>query len=334
MRCLSGMLLVPLMLATVVPAVAQEDPVRSASPGDASRGSTRPQVEHLLRAADHLDAAGFVELARRLRDDAQHVQLGKAGTLLNHKLSELEILRAEVSALRQATGRQQQVLLNVQILEIVREKLRGVDGVELDFKSLINEGESKTVSVSGTGPGHFARTVERDHRILGEIETAMQRGLVNVLAEPNLASIVGRAVHFNSGGEFPILANNDQGAMGIRYHKFGTQVDFFAREMGGQVLDLSVRVRVSELDDKHSVKVGDVSVPSLRVREADVEVEIRAGQTLIIGGLINTQVVEGNRLLRRPDRVETRELIVLATPERVDELPLHDMIEASHGSRR
>jgi pilus assembly protein CpaC len=152
-----------------------------------------------------------------------------------------------------------------------------------------------------------------------------------VLAEPNLVTVSGRPAQFLSGGEFPILVPQSLGTVSIEYKKFGTQVDFVPIVLRDGHIRLEVRPQVSEIDPARSVTVGGLTVPGLRKREVDTGVELRAGQTLAIAGLVQTRTESETRGIpwlmdlpyvgvpfRRVENEENEiELLILVTPELV-----------------
>src|SRR5262245_42899344 len=82
--------------APPVPAAASRGPFES--PAD----RVDQTLDHLLKAADHLEAAGFADEAARIRHDARRRQV--RDTLLSQKEAELECLQEEVDRLRAETG--------------------------------------------------------------------------------------------------------------------------------------------------------------------------------------------------------------------------------------
>ena len=76
----------------------------------------------------------------------------------------------------------------------------------------------------------------------------------------------------------------------IEYKKFGTQIDFVPIVLGNGNIRLEVRPRVSEPDDSRGVNLGNFVVPAFTVREVDTAVELKAGQTLALAGLVQTRV--------------------------------------------
>lgn len=248
-------------------------------------------------------------------------------------------------------GGVQQVLLQVRVMEVSRTKLRSVG---MDWANISSSGDFVFSSVSGllaavsntaqsvttTGGETFAfGIVEPGNSFFAILELLQQRNLAKILAEPNVVALSGRPAFFNSGGEFPILVPQSLGTVSIQYKKFGTQVDFVPIVLGNGGIRLEVRPRVSEIDDSRSVVINNTSVPGLRVREVDTGVEMRAGQTLAIAGLVQTRTEAQVRGLPwvsdlpyvgaafRKVREQTNEieLLVLVTPQLVEAMDPHEV---------
>ena len=76
------------------------------------------KIENLLKAAEHLEAAGLKDDAQRIRRLADHERAAAA--------AEIEALRAEVEQLRALTSTPQPILLHVRVFQLSRTKLRGL----------------------------------------------------------------------------------------------------------------------------------------------------------------------------------------------------------------
>jgi pilus assembly protein CpaC len=93
--------------------------------------------------------------------------------------------------------------------------------------------------------------------------------------------------------------------------------------LGNGKIRLELRPEIAEIDESRSATVGDQSVPAVRVHTVDTAAEIRPGQTMVIGGLVQTRRSSTSRKDASKDRQEQSEqeeieLIVLATPEIID----------------
>ncbi len=253
-------------------------------------------------------------------------------------------------------GGVQQVLLKVKVMEVNRTKLRnlGVDwaqfsngvGVVSSVSGLISQVEqgggsagTSTPNVDGTGVINNLGTfqfgiVNGNNSFFGFIDFLQKRDVVKTLAEPNLVAVSGRPSQFNVGGEVPILIPQSLGTTSIDYKPFGTQIDFLPIVLGNGNIRLEVRPRISDLDDAAGIDVGDTRVPGFRVRQVDTAVELKAGQTFALAGLVqertfttNTGVpylsdlpILGVPFRRTHSDIEEIELLIMVTPEFVDPL--------------
>ncbi len=252
-------------------------------------------------------------------------------------------------------GGVQQIALKVKVMEVSRTKLRsaGFDWAYIDGNTAVVQTVSQLASavtagvagnpISGTPPtppaaaatgGDTVRfqIVDGNRGFFGFIEALRQYDLIKVLAEPTLVTVSGRPAAFNSGGEFPIVVPQSLGTVSIEYREVGTRVDFVPLVLGNGNIRLEVRPSVSEIDPARSVTINNVTVPGLRTRWVDTAVEMRAGQTLALAGLIQTRVEAQNRGLpwladlpwvgaafRRVEEENNEvELLIMVTPEFVD----------------
>ena len=113
------------------------------------------------------------------------------------------------------------------------------------------------------------------------------------MAEPTLTTLSGRPATFNVGGEIPIPVQQSVGVTTIVWHEFGTRIDFVPIVLGNGVMRLEIRPAVSEVDSSLSDPL--TGTPGFRLRRADTAVEMKAGQTLAIAGLVQSREEALNR---------------------------------------
>ncbi|NQU25252.1 MAG: pilus assembly protein N-terminal domain-containing protein [Candidatus Nealsonbacteria bacterium] len=243
----------------------------------------------------------------------------------------------------------QQVALHVRVMEVSRTKLRnlgfdwtqvsGANSVASGVAGLISAGTG-TLATSGAETFAFG-VVDGGNSFFGVLEAMRQDNLVKILAEPTLIAQSGETAHFASGGEFPIVVPQSLGTTSIEYKSFGTEVDFVPIVLGDGRIHLEVKPRVSEID----TTTGDGGAPGLRVREVKTAVELRAGQTLALAGLVQSRVESQNRGMpwisevpylgvpfrRVHERVNEIELLIMVTPELVDPLDPHEVPQCGPG---
>jgi len=246
-----------------------------------------------------------------------------------------------------------QVLLKVKVMEISRTKLRelGVDwGVFSDGKGFAvnsiadlivrpqNPGFHSFIPNPASAESFAFGIVDGSNAFYGLLDALQQRNVAKILAEPNLVAVSGRPAQFNVGGEFPILVPQSLGTTSIEFKKYGTQVDFLPIVLGNGNIRLEVRPRVSSLDPSTSVVISGTVVPGLKVREVDTAVEMKAGQTFALAGLVQELTesqfrglpwisdlpIVGVPFRKTEDKINEIELLIMVTPEFVDALDPHE----------
>lgn len=141
-------------------------------------------------------------------------------------------------------------------------------------------------------PGDTENTINFGHReagvdVNGFIDALAKDGLITVLAEPNLTALSGETASFLVGGEYPILIPQSNGTISIEYKDYGIKLAFTPTLVSDNRINLKVRPEVSELSDAGSVKLNNITVPSLKVRRAETTVEVGSGQSFAIAGLMS-----------------------------------------------
>ena len=256
-------------------------------------------------------------------------------------------------------GGVQQILLKVKVMEVSRTKLRnlGMDwataGSGNDFVTSGVSGLLSAVSVQGgvvSGTRSAKTTLaafvsDGDDAFLGVIEALQENKVAKVLADPTITAVSGRPAHFNVGGEVPIPIPQGLNQVAIEYKKFGTQIDFVPIVLGNGNIRLEVRPRVSELDESRGEVVGGFNVPGFTTREVDTAVELKAGQTLALAGLVQSRIEAQERGLpflgdlpflgaafrSVREQVNEIELLILVTPEFVDGMDPHEVPQCGPG---
>jgi pilus assembly protein CpaC len=229
------------------------------------------------------------------------------------------------------------ILLHVKVLEVSRTKLRnlGFDWAQLSsgivqsvsgtLPAVASGGAISPLMPAGTSTLRFG--IAPGSTFTGFLEALRENDLARLMAEPTLVTLDGRPATFNVGGIVPIPVNQALGVTTVTYRPFGTQIDFVPIILGNGMVRLEVRPDITEIDP--SLRDQVTGVPGFRQRSADTAVELRAGQTLAIAGLVFTREDAINRgipfLAELPwvgipfRRVSNRrndvELLILVTPE-------------------
>src|SRR4029078_13619786 len=68
----------------------------------------------------------------------------------------------------------------------------------------------------------------------------------------------------------------------------GVSLAFTPTVLSGGLINMKIEPEVSQLDNSHTVTIAGLAVPPLIVRRASTTVELRDGQTFVIGGLLQS----------------------------------------------
>ena len=125
------------------------------------------------------------------------------------------------------------------------------------------------------------------------ISALEKKGLVRLLAEPNLVALSGDKASFFAGGEIPVPMIQPSGStvplITIEYKPFGVQLLFEPTVLSAGLINLRIAPKVSELDFANAVVVQGLQIPALSTRETKTTVELRGGQSFAISGLLQSE---------------------------------------------
>ena len=155
--------------------------------------------------------------------------------------------------------------------------------------SQIPAGEVAAGVLSGGSPFGFmlARMVAGGVSTDVLINALETKGVARSLAEPNLVTLSGDTASFLAGGEYPIPIAGSLGQVTVDYKKYGVGLAFTPTVLSRGLINMKIEPEVSAIDATHTVSVASgVSVPALTVRRASTTVELRDGQSFVIGGLL------------------------------------------------
>lgn len=241
-----------------------------------------------------------------------------------------------------------QVLLKVRMVEMQRSVSKQI-GINLNAVGDLGGGSTVSLlSNNSLTPGAgIAGALGLDvggalERITGAFDALERVGLIRTLAEPTLAAISGETANFLVGGEFPLLTNVFVDEVGriqreFEFKPYGVALGFTPVVLSEGRISLNISTEVSEPTTEGSFETGGISsdILGLRIRRANTVVELPAGGSLVIAGLIreeSRQSVDGAPGLKdipglgaafrsRDDLTTQTELVIIVTPYLVD--PTH-----------
>lgn len=215
--------------------------------------------------------------------------------------------------------------LQVTILEVRHSAL---DSLGIRWDSVM-QGPTLTVD-SARGAGSYAR-LEWNSQLTSLIELLRQRGEARIVARPTLSCRSGGEAHFVAGGELPIPVTNGQGSPSVQYREYGVILD--VSPVADDAGNVYARVETEVSDVDRAVEV--LGVPAILKRHSNTEVNVRAGETIVIAGLVSRasssqrhgvpllSALPGlGKLFRSHDHEQQEsELVVFITPHIVAALP-------------
>lgn len=172
------------------------------------------------------------------------------------------------------------------------------------------------------------------------IQALQQKGVVEVLAEPNVLAENGKQASFLAGGKFPypvVQGGNVGGstAVSIQFAQFGVLLNFIPTVTPRGTIRLQVAPEVSALDYANGVNISGFTVPGISVRNVSTEVELSEGQSFAIGGLLDNRENEtfskipfigdipilGKFFQSKTKNRTNTELMIIVTPQIVRPIP-------------
>lgn len=236
-----------------------------------------------------------------------------------------------------------QINLHVRVAEVSKQA-REVLGVNWDAMGLLGEGmvglaTGRQIFTNPASRETFSRLNGTD-TIVGSyqdgdldlnvlVDALKQKGLVKVLAEPNLTAVSGEPASFLAGGEYPIpVPQRGEDLITIDYKQFGVSLSFVATVLDGGRISLNVRPEVSQLSEAGAITVQGLTVPALTTRRAETTVELGSGQSFAIAGLLQNTSNEtlrklpglgdipvlGNLFRSKEFQKNESELVIIVTP--------------------
>lgn len=249
-----------------------------------------------------------------------------------------------------SVGGNQQVMLHVVVAEMSRTVTRGIGA---NFRFLENGDVAATSLIRGLVSLPPIDSMNQGSIVVSEfvdlvvtlfdddgdffslfLESLDANRLGKVLAEPRLIARSGQLATFLAGGEIPIPVPSDDGEVTIIFKRFGVQLEFIPTVLSADRIHLQVTPEVSQPDNTTGISIGGTTVPSFLSRRAATGVELGDGQSFMIGGLLQDNVVAdyerfplvgsipilGNLFRSERFMRNETELVIIVTPRLVQPL--------------
>lgn len=218
--------------------------------------------------------------------------------------------------------------VRVRIAELNRSMLRELG---INWNSLVEVSGDQIQFGSNVGGGNvlsFSGIFE-DFTINTLIRALASNGTVKIMEDVNVVTLAGRPAAFLSGGEFAVpttIGLNGVGVGTTTFRGFGTSVIVTPTVVDNDLIRLQIVPELSQISGQNSVG----GIPGLNVKRYQGQVELREGQTIVLGGLFERQTqaensrvpllgevpIVGSLLFHSKKATEDeKELLIVVTPE-------------------
>ena len=149
-----------------------------------------------------------------------------------------------------------------------------------------------------------------------------RNGSANIIARPKIVTSEGQPARIESGTEVPYQVMNDDN-LSVEFRQAGLVLEVTPEVKDASTLLLDLRI--------HQDSVGDMvnGVPSLETNRVQTQVEVKSGETLVLGGIFREErlitvskvpvlgdvPLLGAMFRQRTEQQEKRELLVFITPK-------------------
>jgi pilus assembly protein CpaC len=118
--------------------------------------------------------------------------------------------------------------------------------------------------------------------------------LVKVLAEPTIVATSGQEGSFLAGGKVLIPQTNGLGQASTAEFLYGIGLKFTPTVLDNSRINLKVTPEVSDISQQLVLQGSNTQaiLPNFTIRTVSTTVQIREGETLVIGGLMKNNVTE------------------------------------------
>ena len=206
----------------------------------------------------------------------------------------------QVLDLTGSVGWDRMVLLDVQVVELPRSRLRELGmrwdgatqggarvGLALDAAAAsrlsARPGESPVDVPLRAAP--LAGFLGMNALLSARLDLLAQSGEAVVLAQPQLLARSGATAEFLAGGEVPYTTVNKNGESRTMFKPYGVALRITPTISASGAVRSHIEVEASSIDSSITVQGG----PALRTRRASTEFNVRSGHTLVLGGFLSRE---------------------------------------------
>lgn len=147
-----------------------------------------------------------------------------------------------------------------------------------------------------------------------DFSNLVERGMVAILAEPNLIAMSGEVAEFLAGGEIPLPVNDNDS---ITYKSYGVKLKFSPLVISPNRIKINLEQEVSDISNKYAMKMRGTKLPSINSRKASTTVELAPGESFMVAGMLKDEHIRNGK--------KSTELVISVTPYLVDPIAAKDI---------
>ena len=229
-----------------------------------------------------------------------------------------------------------QVLIKVLFAEVTHTDSLDL-GFEFSFLNMRNDGDSTEFSTdfggvpSDSDPGFIVKAIEGD--LTATLRALQEIGKLNVLSRPYILTRDNQTATITVGEEVPFITDTRTTETGqtintIQYEDIGIILEVTPSINPEGLVIMEVKPEISTTTAKTIPISETVDAAVFAKRSSSTNVEVRSGQTIVIGGLVEDQLTEtvskipglgdlpviGNLFKRKTTEKAKTELLIFLTP--------------------
>lgn len=165
------------------------------------------------------------------------------------------------------------------------------------------------------------------------LQALINQGKGRILSRPSITTLSGKTANILIGGRIPVPISDGNGNVSVDWREYGIRLNIEPKVDSEDKITSKIHAEVSTLDSASAVKIDSYSIPGILSREADAEVNVHSGMTMVIGGLINSEdsksiskipllgdiPIIGRFFQHTSKSRDKRELVILITPTLVSD---------------
>lgn len=218
-----------------------------------------------------------------------------------------------------------QVSVRVRIAELSRSQFRRLG---VDWNVIFNNG-AHSIGQTLNGGASVLTGIFNGGDINVMIDALASNGSARVVEDARLITLSGQPAAFLSGGEFAvptIVGIGGAAGQQTSFRGFGTSIITTPTVVDDDLIRLTIVPELSSVSSSNSVG----GIPGLNVRRVQTQVELREGQTIVLGGLFSRKEAAevtripflgeipyiGNYIFNTKQATEDEtEILIIVTPE-------------------